>query len=72
MKIADCCFCKEPVYECSSWNITERYDIHHIECAKKERERIIVRNYEMKENATWQKEHNRQINNQLKGNDNGS
>lgn len=67
MKIADCCFCKEPVYECSSWNITERYDIHHIECAKKERERIIVRNYEMKENAAWLKDHNQQINNQLKG-----
>lgn len=56
LKIADCCFCCEPVEECSDWNITDRYDIHHIQCAINERNRKIVRNHEMKENAMWLKD----------------
>ena len=56
MIIADCCFCKEPIYECSNWNITELYDFHHIECGNKERQRLIVRNYEMREMAKEIKE----------------
>lgn len=51
MRIANCCFCKEPIYESSNWNITELYDFHHIKCGNKERERLIVREYEMRETS---------------------
>lgn len=62
LKIADCCFCGEPVLEGSDWNITETIDWHHVECYEKERVRRIVRNKDMREDARWLKEHMKQVN----------
>jgi len=61
LTIGECFKCSEQVKECTQWDITEQgFICENCNQAKSASHRAY------KENATWLKEHNRQINNQLR------